>query len=78
MVWSRLGARRAYTLGAGVFALGTVCCALAPDIGAIDRCARGARLGRGARREVQIPGICDIDGPATDHFGAERRAATLE
>src|SRR6516225_8900076 len=32
MVWSRLGARRAYTLGAGVFALGTVCCALAPNI----------------------------------------------
>ena len=35
MVWSRLGARRAYTLGAGVFALGTVCCALAPDIGSL-------------------------------------------
>ena len=33
MVWSRLGARRAYTLGAGVFALGTVCCALASNIG---------------------------------------------
>jgi MFS family permease len=33
MVWSRLGARRAYTLGAGIFALGTVCCALAPNIG---------------------------------------------
>ena len=32
-VWSRLGARRAYTLGAGVFALGTVCCALASNIG---------------------------------------------
>ena len=28
MVWSRLGARRAYTLGAR--AVGTVCCALAP------------------------------------------------
>jgi MFS family permease len=35
MVWSRLGARRAYTLGAGVFALGTVCCALSPDIGSL-------------------------------------------
>src|SRR5438045_4373153 len=35
MVWSRLGARRAYTLGAGVFALGTVCCALAPTIGSL-------------------------------------------
>jgi MFS family permease len=35
MVWSRLGARRAYTLGAGVFALGTIGCALAPDIGAL-------------------------------------------
>jgi MFS family permease len=34
-VWSRLGARRAYTLAAGVFALGTVCCALAPDIGSL-------------------------------------------
>ena len=34
-VWSRLGARRAYTLGAGVFALGTLCCALAPDIGSL-------------------------------------------
>jgi MFS family permease len=33
MVWSHLGARRAYTLAAGVFALGTVCCALAPNIG---------------------------------------------
>jgi MFS family permease len=35
MVWSRLGARRAYTLGAVVFALGTLCCALAPNIGAL-------------------------------------------
>jgi MFS family permease len=34
MVWSRLGARRAYTLGAGVFAVGTLCCALAPLIAA--------------------------------------------
>jgi len=33
MVWSRLGTRRAYTLGAGVFAMGTVCCVLAPNIG---------------------------------------------
>ncbi|HZU88618.1 MAG TPA: MFS transporter, partial [Stellaceae bacterium] len=42
MVWSRLGARRAYTLGAGVFALGTLCCALAPDIGALIA-ARGVQ-----------------------------------
>jgi MFS family permease len=35
MIWGRLGARRAYTLGAGVFALGTVCCALAPNIGGL-------------------------------------------
>ncbi|MBV8736183.1 MAG: MFS transporter [Alphaproteobacteria bacterium] len=35
MVWGRLGARCAYTLGAGVFALGTLCCALAPNIGAL-------------------------------------------
>jgi MFS family permease len=35
MIWSRLGARRAYTLGAGVFTVGTVCCALAPNIGAL-------------------------------------------
>ena len=49
MVWSRLGARRAYTLAAGVFALGTVCCALVPDIGFADRRARGAGMGRGTR-----------------------------
>src|SRR5689334_16887926 len=42
MVWSRLGARRAYTLGAGAFALGTVCCALAPDIGSLIA-ARGVQ-----------------------------------
>lgn len=35
MVWSRLGARRAYTVGSGVFAVGTLCCALAPNIGAL-------------------------------------------
>jgi MFS family permease len=35
MVWARFGARRGYTLGALVFALGTVSCALAPDIGAL-------------------------------------------
>src|SRR3954447_14679376 len=34
-VWARLGARRSYTLGALVFALGTVSCALAPDIGTL-------------------------------------------
>jgi len=42
MVWGRLGARRAYTLGAGVFALGTVCCALAPNIGSLIA-ARGVQ-----------------------------------
>src|SRR5437588_12840078 len=35
VVWGRLGARRGYALGAGVFALGTTACALAPDIGAL-------------------------------------------
>src|ERR1041385_9383184 len=32
VVWARLGARRGYAMGAGIFALGTVACALAPDI----------------------------------------------
>ena len=41
-VWSRLGAQRAYTLGAGVFAFGTVCCALEPDIGSLIA-ARGVQ-----------------------------------
>ena len=35
VVWGRLGARRGYALGAGVFALGTAACALAPDIGVL-------------------------------------------
>jgi MFS family permease len=35
MVLARLGARRSYTLGALIFALGTVSCALAPDIGTL-------------------------------------------
>jgi MFS family permease len=35
MVWGRFGPRRSYTLGAGVFALGTAACALAPNIGAL-------------------------------------------
>src|SRR5207237_10683738 len=35
VIWARLGARRGYALGAGVFALGTAACALAPDIGAL-------------------------------------------
>jgi MFS family permease len=42
MVWSHLGARRAYTLAAGIFALGTVCCALSPNIGALIA-ARGVQ-----------------------------------
>jgi MFS family permease len=33
VVWGRFGARRGYAMGAGIFALGTVACALAPDIG---------------------------------------------
>jgi MFS family permease len=35
IIWSKFGARRGYALGAGVFALGTAACALAPDIGAL-------------------------------------------
>jgi MFS family permease len=31
-VWARIGARRGYTLGAGLFALMTVVCAMAPDM----------------------------------------------
>jgi MFS family permease len=34
-VWARLGARQAYALSALVFAAGTTCCALAPDIGTL-------------------------------------------
>ena len=34
-VWARVGPRRSYTLGALVFALGTLSCALAPNIGAL-------------------------------------------
>jgi MFS family permease len=34
-VWGHLGARRTYTLAAGVFALGTAGCAMAPNIGAL-------------------------------------------
>src|SRR5882762_9354843 len=33
VVWGRLGPRRSYALGAGIFALGTAACALAPNIG---------------------------------------------
>jgi MFS family permease len=32
VIWSRFGARKGYTLGASVLALGTLCCALAPDM----------------------------------------------
>src|SRR6202023_1470723 len=35
VVWGRLGARRGYAMGAGIFALGTMACALAPDIGTL-------------------------------------------
>src|SRR5246127_237624 len=34
-VWAHLGARGGYALGAGIFALGTIACALSPDIGAL-------------------------------------------
>jgi MFS family permease len=53
MVWAHLGARRAYTLGAGMFALGTLFCALAPNIGslitarAVQGCAGGLVSGSG-------------------------------
>src|SRR5215472_14107862 len=35
VVWSRFGPRKGYALGAGVFAVSTAACALAPDIGAL-------------------------------------------
>src|SRR5437773_4749423 len=35
IVWGRLGARRGYAMAAGIFALGTIACALAPDIGTL-------------------------------------------
>src|SRR6266699_5345830 len=35
VVWGRFGPRRSYGLGAGVFALGTAICALAPNIGVL-------------------------------------------
>ncbi len=43
VVWSRFGPRRGYALGAGVFAVSTAACALAPDIGALiaARAAQG-------------------------------------
>jgi MFS family permease len=34
-VWSRLGARRGYALGAAVFAVSTAACALSPDMGSL-------------------------------------------
>src|SRR5216683_7973646 len=42
VVWAHCGARRGYALGAGVFALGTAACALAPDIGTLIA-ARGVQ-----------------------------------
>jgi MFS family permease len=42
MTWSRLGARHAYALGALVFALGTLGCAMAPDIATLIA-ARGVQ-----------------------------------
>src|SRR5262249_42536193 len=34
-MWSKFGARKGYTIAAGVFALGTALCALAPDMGTL-------------------------------------------
>jgi len=34
-VWSKFGARKGYTIGASIFALGTIVCALAPDMGTL-------------------------------------------
>jgi MFS family permease len=43
VVWSRFRPRRGYALGAGVFAVSTTACALAPNIGALiaARAAQG-------------------------------------
>src|SRR5215471_2661774 len=43
VVWSRFGPRKGYALGAGVFAVSTAACALAPNIGALiaARAAQG-------------------------------------
>jgi hypothetical protein len=43
VVWSRFGPRKGYALGAGIFAVSTAACALAPDIGALiaARAAQG-------------------------------------
>jgi MFS family permease len=35
VMWARFGARNGYAIGAAVFALGTVACALAPNMGAL-------------------------------------------
>ncbi|TMJ60199.1 MAG: MFS transporter [Alphaproteobacteria bacterium] len=50
IVWGRLGARRGYAMGAGIFALGTVACALAPDIGTLIA-ARTVQGWAGGRRQ---------------------------
>lgn len=41
-VWARVGARNGYALGAAVFALGTMACAVAPDMGTLIA-ARGVQ-----------------------------------
>ena len=46
VVWSRFGPRKGYTLGAGVFAVSTAACALAPNIGALIAARAAQRLGR--------------------------------
>src|SRR5436189_4127879 len=50
VVWARLGARRGYAMAAAIFALGTVACALAPDIGTLIA-ARTVQGWAGGRRQ---------------------------
>ena len=51
VVWSRFGPRKGYALGAGIFAVSTACCALAPDIGALI----AARAAQGWAGGVMVP-----------------------
>src|ERR1700730_12848609 len=56
VIWSSLGPRRSYALGAGVFALSTAACALAPDIGALiaARAVPGWAGGLGSGRGMAL------------------------
>src|SRR6516164_6466375 len=51
VVWSRFGPRKGYALGAGIFAVSTAACALAPDIGALI----AARAAQGWAGGVMVP-----------------------